>query len=112
MKIKRDEDIDLIEKINTVKIIEHSDGMKNKYSISIFYYNKDGAVHNRNGPAKIWLVNGIKEYFINGYRSREDGPAVEYSDREKRWYLNGKLLTEEDWKIEVEKLKKYRLDLK
>ncbi len=45
---------------------------------------------------------GRKEWFLNGKRHREDGPAIEYSDgygrrhSPARWYLNGKLVTEEE----------------
>ena len=28
---------------------------------------------------------------------REDGPAIEYANGSKYWYLNGKLLTEQQW---------------
>jgi len=35
--------------------------------------------------------NGDKEWFLNGSRHREDGPAWELPDGSKRWYLNGKL---------------------
>jgi hypothetical protein len=46
-------------------------------------------------------------HYKNGREHRENGPAVEYSDGDKRWFLNGKgCKDEEDWKIEVEKLKK------
>jgi hypothetical protein len=33
--------------------------------------------------------NGDKEWFLNGQRHREDGPAVELSNGTKLWYLNG-----------------------
>ena len=32
---------------------------------------------------------GIKEWYKNGLRHREDDPAVEYADGEKEWYKNG-----------------------
>lgn len=32
---------------------------------------------------------GSKEWYLNGKRHREDGPAIERPDRSKEWYLNG-----------------------
>ena len=36
---------------------------------------------------------------------REDGPAVEYSDGTKSWYLNGQRLSKEEWEKRVMKKK-------
>ena len=41
--------------------------------------------------------NGTKEWFLNGQRHREDGPAIEYSDGTKDWYLNDEELTEQEF---------------
>ena len=50
-----------------------------------------------------------KEYIVRAYKSRtewrnnegqvhrEDGPAVEYANGEKRWYINGQELTEQEF---------------
>jgi hypothetical protein len=35
---------------------------------------------------------------LNGQRHREDGPAIEWADGTKSWYLNGNWLTEEEHK--------------
>ena len=40
----------------------------------------------RNGL--IEAANGTKEWFLNGKRHREDGPAIEYSDGTKAWFMN------------------------
>ncbi len=32
--------------------------------------------------------NGTKRWFLNGKRHREDGPAREWADGYKEWYLN------------------------
>ena len=45
-------------------------------------------LHREDGPA-IEYPNGSKEWFLNGKRHREDGPAVEYTSGSKHWYLNG-----------------------
>jgi hypothetical protein len=39
----------------------------------------------------------IKSGIINGKCHREDGPAVEYTNGSKAWYINGKRLTEEEF---------------
>ena len=45
-------------------------------------------------------ANGTKQWFLNGKRHREDGPAVEYTDGSKLWYLNGKCHREDGPAIE------------
>jgi hypothetical protein len=39
--------------------------------------------------------DGIKEWWLNGKRHREDGPAWENLDGSKLWYLNGRLHRED-----------------
>jgi hypothetical protein len=39
------------------------------------------------GPACEY-VDGSKSWFLNGKRHRVDGPAIEYADGTKYWYLN------------------------
>ena len=38
---------------------------------------------------------GNREWFLNGNRHREDGPAIEYSDGTRCWYLNDNLHRED-----------------
>jgi len=45
--------------------------------------------HREDGPA-IEYADGYKEYYINGKRHREDGPAIEDTDGYKEYYINGK----------------------
>ena len=52
------------------------------------WFNKDGDRHRIDGPA-IEYANGYKAWWINGKLHREDGPAVEYADGSKEWYQNG-----------------------
>lgn len=33
--------------------------------------------------------SGVKEWYLNGKRHREDGPAIEYPDGSKEWWENG-----------------------
>jgi hypothetical protein len=95
---------------NPTGAIEWSDGVQLKQEICIRYY-VDGIPHRINGPAVEYL-DGEKEYWLNGSIHREDGPAIIWDCGKKEWWLNGKIFFKEDWKIEVEKLKKSGLDLK
>ena len=42
-------------------------------------------------PAVIY-VDGQKEWYLEGYRHREDGPAVIYSNGDEVWWEYGKIL--------------------
>lgn len=62
----------------------------------------------------IEVCDGIKythkfviRHLRNGKFHRTDGPAIEYADGTKYWYLNGKLFVdfEEDWKGTVRMVK-------
>ncbi|NVM34032.1 MAG: hypothetical protein HWN81_00455 [Candidatus Lokiarchaeota archaeon] len=53
------------------------------------YYDWDKKLHRLDGPA-IEYANGSKEWWIEDKRHRLDGPAVEYSSGSKRWYVKGK----------------------
>ena len=56
----------------------------------------NGQLHREDGPACEW-ADGTKEWYLNNKRHREDGPAVEWVDGIlKRWYLNGKCITEQE----------------
>ena len=48
---------------------------------------------------KVW-TNGTKEWWINGKRHREDGPAIEYASSSKHWCLNDELHREDGPAIE------------
>ena len=43
-------------------------------------------------------INGDKEWWKDGQCHRLNGPAVEKSNGEKCWYIEGKKYTEEEWK--------------
>jgi len=60
-----------------------------------FYY-KDKAMtiyHRLDGPA-IEYTDGHKEWWVNGKKHRLDGPASEWSNGNKFWYVDGEYLTE------------------
>lgn len=54
------------------------------------HYNKAEQLHRTDGPA-IEYLNGHKEWFVNGLCHRIDGPAVEWDDGSKFWYIDDKL---------------------
>ena len=56
----------------------------------------NGKRHREDGPAIEWS-DGDKEWYLNGKRHREDGPAIESSNGDKEWYLNGEELSEEEF---------------
>ena len=56
------------------------------------YYNAEDQLHREDGPA-VEYVNNCKFWFLNGNLHREDGPALEYSNGVKKWYLNNKKVT-------------------
>jgi hypothetical protein len=60
------------------------------------WYNEDNKLHREDGPAIEW-ANGGKSWYINDKLHREDGPAIEYTDGSKYWYINDKQLTEEEF---------------
>ena len=61
----------------------------------IEYRNDNDLLHKEDGPA-IEFANGTKSWYIHGKRHREDGPAMEYADGTKCWYLEGKEYTQEE----------------
>jgi hypothetical protein len=45
--------------------------------------------------------NRDKYWYLNGKLHREDGPAIEYLNGTKEWWLNGEQLTEEEFNREM-----------
>ena len=45
--------------------------------------------------------DGTKYWFLNGNLHREDGPACEYANGDKRWYIDGKELTEAEFNKKI-----------
>ena len=61
------------------------------------WYNPKGQLHREDGPA-VEYTDGYKSYYINDKRHREDGPAMEYTDGSKSYYINDEELTEKEFK--------------
>ena len=56
----------------------------------------NGKRHREDGPA-YECASGHKYWYLNGKRHREDGPAIEYANGDKAWFLNGVRYTEEEY---------------
>ena len=69
----------------------------------------NGERHREDGPA-CEFDDGYKAWFLNGERHREDGPACEWADGDKWWYLNGEKITEEEWKKRVSPAKELSVE--
>ena len=56
-------------------------------------------LHREDGPA-VEYFDGTKYWYLNGKRHREDSPAVEHANGSKYWFLNGKLHREDGPAVE------------
>ena len=71
------------------------------------YWYKDAnmkTLHREDGPA-VEYSDGFKEWWINGDLHRDDGPAVEYTNGKylwREWYINGQLHREDGPAIEYD----------
>jgi len=63
--------------------------IETNYKGDTFYYSdaEKTILHREDGPA-IEYANGRKDWFLNGQRHRCDGPAIEDPDGYKCWFLN------------------------
>jgi hypothetical protein len=74
-----------------------------KYGDKFYHKDKEMEIlHREDGPA-IEYSDGDKSWYLNGECHREDGPACEYADGGKSWYLNGVKYTEEEFKKKTAK---------
>jgi hypothetical protein len=53
-------------------------------------YDSSKEVHRTDGPA-VEYADGTKAWYIDGKQHRIDGPAAEYSDGRKCWFTCGRL---------------------
>jgi hypothetical protein len=63
---------------------------------TVWYDKPNGNLHRIDGPA-LEYVNGSKYWYLNGQLHRTDGPALEYAGGAKAWYLNNKEMTEQEF---------------
>jgi len=60
--------------------------------------------------SKLTIENGIKRWMIpNGKLHRESGPAIEYNNGNKQWYINGIEYTEQKHRSEMRSIKLKKL---
>ncbi len=60
------------------------------------YRNSQDELHRQHGPAVEW-VDGTRRWWLNGQRHRIDGPAIECESGHREWYLDGEQLTEREF---------------
>jgi hypothetical protein len=82
--------------------------IKVEFPSRIEYQNEKGQRHRTDGPA-VEYKDGVKQWWVNGQCHRENGPAFEYPSGAKFWFLNGNPYTEQEWKQEVAKIKLKRI---
>lgn len=63
---------------------------------TIRYRNSDDQLHREDGPAVEW-EDGTRMWFLDELLHREDGPAVEGADGSLQWFLDGKRLSEDEF---------------
>ena len=64
---------------------------------TVYYSDREMTkLHRTDGPA-IEYSDGTKEWWLDGKLHRTDGPAIEYSGGIKSWYVNGKRMTEKEF---------------
>jgi hypothetical protein len=70
------------------------------YGDKFYYKDREMKIfHREDGPA-IEFADGSKEWYLNGELHREDGPAIEFADGSKFWCLDGKRHREDGPAIE------------
>ena len=62
----------------------------NEYGTKHYYSDREMRIHHREDGPAVEFTNGGKTWYINGKCHREDGPAVEYTNGYKAWYINDK----------------------
>ena len=70
--------------------------------------DEDGHYHNIDGPA-VEYDNGTKKWFIHGKLHRENGPAIIWNSGNVLYFLNGIELSEKDYQKALLDLKMDRL---
>ena len=67
---------------------------------------ENNLLHRLDGPAREW-ADGEKEYFVEGKRQRLDGPAIEYASGDKEYLVNGVDVTDKIKDLKQEDTPKY-----
>jgi hypothetical protein len=56
-----------------------------------FWRNSKGKYHRTDGPA-VEYADGSKVWYVYGKLHRTDGPAIEFSNGDKEWWVQGEYL--------------------
>jgi hypothetical protein len=70
-------------------MMSKSKSIKNELPELTEWLNEQGLYHRDDGPAIEWS-DGSREWYVNGKNHRLDGPAVEWSDGGREWWVDGK----------------------
>ena len=65
-----------------------------------FWRLPNGKLHREDGPA-VEYANGAKLWYVNDKRHRIGGPAAEWANGDKWWYVNGELHREDGPAVEL-----------
>lgn len=65
---------------------------KTELGTKAYYKDKEMTIfHREDGPAIEW-PNGDKSWYLNDKLHRMGGPAIEYADGSKGWFVNGEFI--------------------
>lgn len=68
-----------------------------KLGSKLYYKDRQMTIlHREDGPAVEWY-DGAKDWYINGQLHREDGPAIEYANGTKSYWINGDRLSKAEF---------------
>ena len=63
----------------------------------VSWYNERDELHREGGLPAVEGSDGYKAYYEHGKRHRLDGPAVEYHNGRKEYWIDGERLTKEEF---------------
>jgi len=86
------------ESLDEEPYVDYEEPDVDKYG-TIYWRNEDGELHREDGPA-VEFANGSKFWYLNNKSHREDGPAIERANGTKAWWINDKLHREDGPAIE------------
>jgi uncharacterized protein YlzI (FlbEa/FlbD family) len=96
--------------------VDKINGKNNKGSNKMKLIHSDGKIEEKdlipdNFTGIVEYRDRTKEWYQDGKRHRLDGPAVEWSSEFESYYINGKcFLTQKSWQEEVDKINKKSLN--
>lgn len=58
-------------------------------SCTVWFIKGTDIAHRKDGPAKVWIIQGFEEWWFNGCIHREDGPAIISKHDPRKYWLHG-----------------------